>query len=102
MKALMLGKKIKMEEAIKPKVGLLVDTPTLKQEIVKEDGKLILRSHELQSNNEYKSVVDIDVYLDDKDILIKIGEGYNKPVNPYIQLSDKEIKAIETINKRLI
>ena len=102
MKTICIQREIEVIEGIKPKEGILVDTPELKQEIVKENGKLILRSHEIEKNDNYNSVLDIDVFLNDDDILVKSGKGYTKPVAQFIEINDEEEKAIELINGKLI
>lgn len=102
MKTICIQRKIEIVEGIKPKEGLLVDTPELKQEIVKEDGKLILRSHEVENTNNYNSVLDIDVFLNDDDILVKSGKGYTKPVAQFIEINEEEEKAIKLINGKLM
>ena len=102
MKTICVQRKIEVIEGIKPKVGVLVDTPELKQEIVKENGKLILRSHEIENTDNYNSVLDIDVFLNDDDLLVKSGNGYTKPVAKFIEITEEEEKAIELINGKLI
>ena len=102
MKTICIQRKIQVTEGIKPKEGILVDTPELKQEIIKEDGKLILRSHEIENTENYNSVLDIDVFLNDDDILVKSGKGYTKPVAQFIEINEEEEKAIELINGKLM
>lgn len=102
MKTICIQRKIEVIEGIKPEEGILVDTPELKQEIVKEDGKLILRSHEVETTNNYNSVLDIDVFLNEDDILVKSGKGYTKPVAHFIEINEEEEKAIELINGKLM
>ena len=102
MKTICIQRKIEVIEGIKPKEGILVDTPELKQEILKEDGKLILRSHEIENTDNYNSVLDIDVFLNDDDILVKSGKGYTKPVAQFIEINEEEEKAIELLNRKLI
>ena len=102
MKTICIQRKIEVIEGIKPKEGILVNTHELKQEIIKEDGKLILRSHEIENTDKYNSILDIDVFLNDDDILIKSGKGYTKPVAQFIEINEEEEKAIELINGKLI
>ena len=102
MKTICIQRKIEVIDGIKPEEGVLVDTPELKQEILKEDGKLILRSHEVENTDNYNSVLDIDVFLNDDDILVKSGKGYTKPVAKFIEINEEEEKAIELINGKLI
>lgn len=102
MKTICIQRKIEIVDGIKPEEGVLVDTPELKQEILKEDGKLILRSHEVENTDNYNSVLDIDVFLNDDDILVKSGKGYTKPVAKFIEINEEEEKAIELINGKLI
>ena len=102
MKTICIQHKIEVIDGIKPKEGVLVDTPELKQEIIKEDGKLILRSHEIENTENYNSVLDIDVFLNDDDILVKSGKGYTKPVAQFIEITEEEKKAIELLNRKLI
>ena len=105
MKAIFKQRKIELLDGIKiteKDVGrILTDNKTLKQEIVKEDGKLILRSHEIDNSEAYKSTLDIDVYLNNGDILLKNDVGYTKPVMPVIELSKKLEKSINNINEVL-
>ena len=102
MKTICVQRKIEVIEGIKPKEGVLVDTPELKQEILKEDGKLILRSHEIENTDNYNSVLDIDVFLNEDDILVKSGKGYTKPVAKFVEITNEEAKAIDLINGKLI
>lgn len=102
MKTICVQRKIEVIEGIKPKEGILVDTPELKQEIIKKDGKLILRSHEVENTDNYNSVLDIDVFLNEDDILVKSGKGYTKPIAQFVEITDEEEKAIELINGKLI
>ena len=78
---------------------VLTDTPILKQEIVKENDEIILRAHEIDNNNVYKSIQDIDIYLNIGDCLIKTEKGYMKPVNKVYVLDKQLERAIERINK---
>ena len=102
MKTICIQRKIEIVDGIKTEEGVLVDTPELKQEILKEDGKLILRSHEVENTDNYNSVLDIDVFLNDDDILVKSGKGYTKPVAKFVEINEEEEKAIELINGKLI
>ena len=102
MKTICIQRKIEIVDGIKPEEGVLVDTPELKQEILKEDGKLILRSHEVENTDNYNSVLDIDVFLNDDDILVKSGKGYTKPVAKFIEINEEEETAIELITGKLI
>lgn len=78
----------------------LTDTDILKQEILKrEDGKLILKAHEIDNNTTYESVQDIDIFLEIGDILIKTPKGYMKPVQKAIILDKQLERAIKKINE---
>lgn len=77
---------------------VLTDTPILKQEIVKENDEIILRAHEIDNNNTYKSTQDIDIYLKLGDYLIKTEKGYMKPVNKVYEVDKQLERAIKKIN----
>lgn len=103
MKAIFKQNKVELLEAIKissKDVGkILIDTDTLKQQIVKENGKLILRSHEIDNSEAYSSVLDIDVFLNENDILLKNEVGYTKPVRPIIELSKEQEQIAKKYNE---
>lgn len=102
MKAIFKQNKTELLEAIKisfKDVGkVLIDTDTLKQEIVKEKGKLILRSHEIDNSEAYSSILDIDVFLNENDILLKSEVGYTKPIRPIIELSKEQENIVKKYN----
>jgi hypothetical protein len=103
MKIIINKPNIQIHEAIEvtnEMIGkVLTDTPILKQEIVKENDEIILRAHEIDNNNVYKSIQDIDIYLNIGDCLIKTEKGYMKPVNKVYVLDKQLERAIERINK---
>lgn len=78
---------------------ILTDTPILKQEIVKENDEIILRAHEIDNNNTYKSTQDIDIYLKLGDYLIKTEKGYMKPVNKVYEVDKQLERAIKKVNE---
>lgn len=78
---------------------VLTDTPILKQEIVKENDEIILRAHEIDNNNTYKSTQDIDIYLKLGDYLIKTEKGYMKPVNKVYEVDKQLERAIKKVNE---
>ena len=103
MKVIFKPQTIQTHEAIKiteEMIGtVLTDTPILRQEIVKENDELILRAHEIDNNNTYKSIQDIDIYLNIGDCLIKTEKGYMKPVNKVYEVDKQLERAIDKINK---
>lgn len=105
MKVIFKQNKIETIDAIKVNVKdinkILYESDKLQQKLVKVNGKLILRSHEIDNCEAYSSILDIDVYVQEGDILLDTGEGYTKPIRPVIELSSKEIKAINNINEVL-
>jgi hypothetical protein len=103
MKVMFKPNRIESYDAIqvtKDMIGkVITDTPITKQEIVFEDNQLILRAHEIDNNDMYKSTQDIDVYINEGDYLIKSPKGYMKPVNK-VYLVDKQLeRAIKHINE---
>jgi hypothetical protein len=100
MKVILKQKKIDTYDAYEVKgIDTLTDTPLVKQEIVEEDGQLILREHSIESNDVYKSEVKVDVYLNKGDLLIKSPQGYTKPTVQVIKVDGKLQKAIDLINQ---
>jgi len=78
----------------------LIDKDELKQEIVKrEDGKIVLRAHEIENHDAYESVQDIDIFVELGDILLITPKGYMKPVNRPIVVDKTLERAINKLNK---
>ena len=102
MKVIFKPKKIDIYEAVKiteEMIGTtLTDTPTLKQELVMED-ELVLKAHEIDSNDVYYSEQDMKIFVKMGDYLIKTDKGYTKPIYPVYELDSKLEKAIDKINK---
>jgi hypothetical protein len=104
MKVIFRPQRIESYEAIQIESNMigkvLTDTETIKQEIFKrEDGKLVLKAHEIDKNDTYESVQDIDIFVEIGDVLIKTPKGYMKPVQKAIIL-DKQLEiAIKKINE---
>jgi len=105
MKVLMMKPQIgEPQEAIritKDMIGsVLTNTETLKQEIVEnEDGKLVLKAHQIENNEIFKSVEDIEIFIELNDVLIKTPKGYQKPVNKVYEVDTALERAINKINK---
>jgi hypothetical protein len=103
MKVIFKPQRIESYEAIqvtKDMIGkVLTDTPITKQEIVFEDKQLILRAHEIDNNDTYSSVQDIDIFLNEGDYLIKTPKGYMKPVNKVYEVDKQLERAIKHINE---
>ena len=103
MKVIFRPQRIESYEAIQIEENMigriLTDTEEVKQEIFKrEDGKLVLKAHEIDKNDTYESVQDIDIFVEIGDVLIKTPKGYMKPVQKAIIL-DKQLEiAIKKIN----
>jgi len=104
MKVIFKPQRIESYEAIQITENMidkvLTDTETLKQEIIKrEDGKLILKAHEIDNNTTYESVQDIDIFVEIGDVLIKTPKGYMKPVQKPIIIDKQLERAINKINE---
>lgn len=103
MKVIFKPQRIESYEAIQIEENMidriLTDTPILKQEILKENDEIILRAHEIDNNNTYKSTQDIDIYLKLGDYLIKTEKGYMKPVNKVYEVDKQLERAIDRVNK---
>lgn len=104
MKVIVRPQRIETMEAIRVTSDLigsvLTNTETLKQEIVKrEDGKIILKAHEVDNNTTYESIQDIEIFLEVGDYLIKTPKGYMKPVNKVYEVDTSLERAINKINK---
>src|SRR5574344_1378236 len=104
MKVIFKPNRIESYEAIQiteDMIGrVLTETDILKQEILKrEDGKLVLKAHEIDNNTTYESVQNIDIFLESGDVLIKTPKGYMKPVQKPIILDKQQERAIKKINE---
>lgn len=104
MKVIFKPNRIESYEAIQIEENMigrvLTDMPTLKQEIIKrEDGKLILKAHEIDNNITYESIQDIEIFVEIGDVLVKTPKGYMKPVQKPIIIDKQLEKAIERINE---
>lgn len=102
MKVIFKPQRVETYEAIlvrKNMIGkVLTDTETLKQEIVEIDGKMALKAHEIDNTEQYESVQDINIFINDGDYLIKTPNGYMKPVNQVFKVDRKLNEAIGVIN----
>jgi hypothetical protein len=102
MKAIIRPKKIEVFEVYKvskeklPKILCAQDD--LHQELLIENEQIILRETSREKNSNYSSTTDIDIYLNEGDLLIKLDKGYTKPLIPIIQIDKKLEKAINEIN----
>jgi len=104
MKVIFRPQRIESYEAIQIESNMigkvLTDTETIKQEIFKrEDGKLVLKAHEIDKNDTYESVQDIDIFVEIGDVLIKTPKGYMKPVQKAIILDKQLERSIKKINE---
>lgn len=103
MKVIVKPKNIEVYEAIevsKKMVGkVLVDMPTITQTILDIDGQLVIREHSTDNTDKYNSTNDIDVFLEEGDLLIKLDKGYTKPLANFITLDKPLEKAVNKINK---
>jgi hypothetical protein len=104
MKAILKQKKIDMFDIIKVDKELigkvLCATDELHQEILQIDEQIILRETSREANDKYKSTTDIDVYLKEGDILVKLENGYTKPMMELIEVDTKLEKAINELNRK--
>jgi len=103
MKVITKPNKIEIYDAIKVTKNMigkvLTDTPIVKQTIVEENGKLMIREHNIDNTNKYNSTSDIDVFLEEGDLLVKVEKGYTKPIANFIILDKTTERAINKINK---
>lgn len=103
MKAIIKPKHIEVLEVLKvdkeklPKI--LHNSDDLHQELLIEDNQIILRESSREKNVNYSSETQIDVYLNDGDLLVKLENGYTKPLVELVVLDKKLEKAIDTINE---
>lgn len=103
MKVMFKPEKIQTFEAIRVNKKLIgktiTDMPIMRQKILLDnDGKLVLRAHEIDDTTLYKSVQDIDVYLEEGDYLIKTPKGYMKPVKAVVPVEKPLQNAIDKLN----
>ena len=98
MKVIFKPKKIDTYEAVKiteEMIGTtLTDTPTLKQELCYVDNELVLKAHEIDSNDVYYSEQDMKIFVKVGDYLIKTDKGYTKPIYPVFELDSKLEKVL--------
>jgi hypothetical protein len=100
MKAIIKPNRIEEYEALVVNEPiLLTHEDNITQEIVFEDGQLILREHSIDKNERYNSTVNIDVFIKKGDLLIKTPNGYMKPLVEFIPLTKELEKAIKIINR---
>jgi len=104
MKVIFKPQRIESYEAIQIEENMigriLTDTEEVKQEILKrEDNKLVLRAHEIDNNDTYSSIQDIDIFVEIGDVLIKTPKGYMKPVQRAIILDKQLERAIKKVNE---
>lgn len=104
MKAILKPKRIEMLEVYEVKKEnlpfILHSDETLKQELLIENDKIILREESKEDNDTYKSTTNIDIYLKENDLLVKLDKGYTKYIAELRVVDKKLEKAIEEINSR--
>jgi hypothetical protein len=103
MKVIVKPKRIEVCEAIevsKDMVGkVLIDTPLLTQMILEIDEQIVIREHSIDNTDQYNSSSDIDVFLEEGDLLIKVEKGYTKALANFTILDKPLEKAVDKINK---
>lgn len=90
---------IKITKSTKPEV--LIELGDLKQELIKEDGKIYFVSSDRIYNQlkDEETNVNQKLLMEDGDFLIELGNGYAKPAIDLTEVKAKLNKAIETIRE---
>jgi len=74
---------------------LLMDTDTVKQRVLIEENRLILKEMSKEKNERFTSELNIDIYLQDGDYLIKTEKGYIKPIEPILEYTERLRKILK-------